>query len=318
MTIISPREPARITEPSQSRGGKRGHTDAKAEEHQQISKRRAPASIAPAREGKKFKALCVLKDHDTALPFRIARENVEINSNSQKIAKKTNSKRTRVNASTDETCPPKFRVKKNSTERVAPRLSYDVAFSKSAGTNETAIANKFQQLVKAADTICASPTRKSDCEQQTPPSPARTAPAFPSRLSLDALSQSPILSTESRKSIKTPRMAVVRFSADTKTHDGLCKRSWIIETLFSLVDKGGLASVKDLKSFFTKNRCHDHLPPVIQSIEALVLSLQNSAPEEEIPLLPGGGGSLRFIGCTDLKTLKWLYNQLLTIYLFYF
>jgi hypothetical protein len=136
------------------------------------------------------------------------------------------------------------------------------------------------------------------------PCPLNISQFSPASISPDLFSPAPFV-------IKTPKMSVVRFSSDTKKHDGLCKSSSALEDIAAGYINGDLTPVKDWKSFCTKMDCHNHIPFVRESIKVLILRLKNVTDDEhEIPLLLCGGGKGLMLNCVHLEKLEQLYNLL--------
>ena len=113
--------------------------------------------------------------------------------------------------------------------------------------------------------------------------------------------------------VQTPKMSRIRFSSDTKMHDGLCKTSLNVEAIYTSYYNGELNSVKDLESFCTKLDCHNHLPSVVESISTLLVKLKNAGPGDKIPLLRRGGGKTYKMTCAHIESVTYLYNMLLKL-----
>lgn len=114
-------------------------------------------------------------------------------------------------------------------------------------------------------------------------------------------------------SVKTPKMSAVRFSLDTKKHDGLCESSLALEDIVVNYIQENLNSVKDLKSFCAKKGYHKHLPFVRDSTGALISLIRDADDDTNIPLLRRGGGDGFLLTCAHLENIQELHRILLLL-----
>lgn len=108
-------------------------------------------------------------------------------------------------------------------------------------------------------------------------------------------------------------MSAVRFSLDTKKHDGLCEPSLALEDIVFNHLQGKFNSVEDLKSFCAKKGYRKHLSFVRDSTGALISLIRDARDDANIPLLPRGGGNGFLLTCANLEIIQELHRILLLL-----
>jgi len=221
--------------------------------------------------------------------------------------------------------PSKFRIRGNSTKS-SPRLPCSLNFDcmlPTLSTNETstiatAVDTKTKSAIAtAATTTCASESLIENISSSNSClSPAEHTTKIPCALKInhDLFSPASIGSDSVPPSpvyVKTPKMAAVRFSLDTKKHDGLCNPSLALENIVANYIHGNLISVEDLKSFCTKMDYYKHISFVRGCIKTLISSIENVTGNDQVPLLRRGGGCGFMLTCVNLEKIQQLYRVLL-------
>jgi len=125
----------------------------------------------------------------------------------------------------------------------------------------------------------------------------------PVSIGSDSFSAAPI-------SVKTPKLSAVRFSLDTKKHDGLCGPSLALEDIIINYIQENLISFEDLKSFCTKKGYHKHLSFVHDSTETLISLIRDASDDANVPLLRRGGGYGFLLTCANLEKIQQLHSIL--------
>jgi len=260
-----------------------------------------PASIA-----------CLRRLTQSKLPRDKDRKYTDKRKKSQKNIQLPNSKKRRRDIENDTTNvnSPKCRTERNSAEyvqQVPCTLTFD--FDK---------VSPVGQAISPTETIAVD---VDTCESSNKAKSIEKLPTIqrPPRLNLNiesAFAPTPrgVFDVKtSKKKMSNKKKKKVRFSSNTKLHDGLCKPSQVIEDIVRKYFNVNVLSVGDLKSFCTKEGRHNHLPFVSESIKTLIVSLKNAAPGDELPLLPRGGGSGFLLTSAHLKDTIQLYNMLLQL-----